>query len=322
MPKASHPAPVARTTRDIVIVDRPASVQSQIVIGNLALKRSDPRFIPLMVANQVLGGSAASRLFMDLREQRSLTYGAYSRPARPSTSDLRATPPFARRSRTMRSSRSSSTSTGSSRKRPRSTSLPPRIASWPTPSRSRSRPPAASPSSSRISGCTASPTIIGTRSVPASARSRAPKRSPPHSSRSTLNRLWSWWSVAPRTSHQASEDGTVASRRRRPSLTGRVPAGPQIKPYAPEKNGGGLSPYPAHALRPNSRTSIRRGNVRLRRTSSARGPTSVSRARWIFWRKKRPFQSPGPCECIAGVNLDHGVLPFSRGALALRVGSA
>ena len=30
------------------------------------------------MANQVLGGSAASRLFMDLREQRSLTYGAYS----------------------------------------------------------------------------------------------------------------------------------------------------------------------------------------------------------------------------------------------------
>jgi zinc protease len=31
-----------------------------------------------MVSNQVLGGSAASRLFMDLREKRSLTYGAYS----------------------------------------------------------------------------------------------------------------------------------------------------------------------------------------------------------------------------------------------------
>jgi zinc protease len=61
------------------VVDRPASVQSQIAIANLAIKRSDPNFIPLMVANQVLGGSAASRLFMDLREKRSLTYGAYSR---------------------------------------------------------------------------------------------------------------------------------------------------------------------------------------------------------------------------------------------------
>lgn len=77
--KPTYAAPPTRSQREIVVVDRPASVQSQIVIGNLALKRNDPRFIPLMVANQVLGGSAASRLFMDLREKRSLTYGAYSR---------------------------------------------------------------------------------------------------------------------------------------------------------------------------------------------------------------------------------------------------
>jgi len=74
----SYVAPPVRTTREIVIVDRPASVQSQIMIGNLGLRRSDEDYIPLMVANQVLGGSAASRLFMDLREKRSLTYGAYS----------------------------------------------------------------------------------------------------------------------------------------------------------------------------------------------------------------------------------------------------
>jgi len=75
----TYPAPPVQAAREIVVVDRPASVQSQIVIGNLALKRNDPHYIPLMVANQVLGGSAASRLFMDLREKRSLTYGAYSR---------------------------------------------------------------------------------------------------------------------------------------------------------------------------------------------------------------------------------------------------
>lgn len=64
--------------RSILIVDRPGSVQSVIYLGNLAITRADPDWIPLMVANQVLGGSAASRLFMDLREKRSLTYGAYS----------------------------------------------------------------------------------------------------------------------------------------------------------------------------------------------------------------------------------------------------
>jgi zinc protease len=75
---AAPVAPPAPTTRSVVIVDRPESVQSMIYYGNLALARSEDGYIPLTVVNQVLGGSASSRLFMDLREKRSLTYGAYS----------------------------------------------------------------------------------------------------------------------------------------------------------------------------------------------------------------------------------------------------
>lgn len=75
----TYAAPPARTKREVLVVDRPDSVQSVIYIGHLGLKRANKDFIPLRVANQVLGGSAASRLFMDLREKRSLTYGAYSR---------------------------------------------------------------------------------------------------------------------------------------------------------------------------------------------------------------------------------------------------
>lgn len=70
--------PPQRSSRSVIIVDRPSSQQSTIFVGNLALTRNSPDYVPLRVANQVLGGSAASRLFMDLREQRSLTYGAYS----------------------------------------------------------------------------------------------------------------------------------------------------------------------------------------------------------------------------------------------------
>ncbi|MBW2214188.1 MAG: insulinase family protein [Deltaproteobacteria bacterium] len=70
--------PPRPTNRNILVVDRPGSVQSVIYIGNLAIARANREWIPLMVSNQVLGGSAASRLFMDLRERRSLTYGAYS----------------------------------------------------------------------------------------------------------------------------------------------------------------------------------------------------------------------------------------------------
>lgn len=67
-----------RTEREILLVHRPGSVQSVIAVGNLSIPRAHQDFIALDVANQVLGGSPASRLFMDLRERRSLTYGAYS----------------------------------------------------------------------------------------------------------------------------------------------------------------------------------------------------------------------------------------------------
>jgi len=75
---AAPAAPALPAARSVYIVDRPESVQSMIYYGNLALPRNDPGYIPLTVVNQVLGGSASSRLFMDLREKRSLTYGAYS----------------------------------------------------------------------------------------------------------------------------------------------------------------------------------------------------------------------------------------------------
>jgi len=79
VPLVEYPEPPLRDEREVIVIDRPESVQSVIRIGNLALERDNPSYVPLRVANQVLGGSAASRLFMDLREQRSLTYGAYSR---------------------------------------------------------------------------------------------------------------------------------------------------------------------------------------------------------------------------------------------------
>lgn len=78
-----------RADREIVVVHRPGSAQSVISIGNLAIPRSHADWVPLEVANQVLGGSAASRLFQDLREQRSLTYGVYS-----GTDELLVAAPF------------------------------------------------------------------------------------------------------------------------------------------------------------------------------------------------------------------------------------
>lgn len=69
----------AATARQIVLVDRPESAQSVIRIGNVSLRRADPDWVPFTVANQLLGGGVSSRLFMDLRELRSLSYGVYAR---------------------------------------------------------------------------------------------------------------------------------------------------------------------------------------------------------------------------------------------------
>ncbi len=75
-------APPIRTMAGVVLVHRPGSVQSNILVGNLTFPPTDPRIYATSVTNQVLGGGASSRLFMILREQKSWTYGAYSRFAR------------------------------------------------------------------------------------------------------------------------------------------------------------------------------------------------------------------------------------------------
>jgi zinc protease len=66
------------TERRVLIVDFPNAVQSNILIANHALPHGHPDFIPVKVMNQVFGGSYSSRLFMNLREDKGYTYGAYS----------------------------------------------------------------------------------------------------------------------------------------------------------------------------------------------------------------------------------------------------
>ncbi len=72
----SDPSPA--TKGKVYLVDRPGSVQTTLLMGNLAIKRSDPDYPALVVLNEVLGASPASRLFMNLREEKGYTYGVYS----------------------------------------------------------------------------------------------------------------------------------------------------------------------------------------------------------------------------------------------------
>lgn len=73
------PQPPERTGKTLTIVDRPGSAQSNIVLAHLAIERNNPDYFPALVMNQVLGAGASSRLFMNLREEKGYTYGAYSR---------------------------------------------------------------------------------------------------------------------------------------------------------------------------------------------------------------------------------------------------
>lgn len=75
----AFPPPPKRTARTVTIVDRPGSAQSNIVISNLGVPREHPDYFPLIVMNQVLGAGASSRVFMNLREEKGYTYGAYTR---------------------------------------------------------------------------------------------------------------------------------------------------------------------------------------------------------------------------------------------------
>ncbi len=62
----------------LTIVDRSGSAQSNIVLANLAIERGHPDFFAVLVMNQILGSGGSSRLFMNLREEKGYTYGAYS----------------------------------------------------------------------------------------------------------------------------------------------------------------------------------------------------------------------------------------------------
>jgi zinc protease len=78
VPATKLPSIAPLGQKKVYLIDRPRSVQTEIFVGSLTVKRVDPDYIPLRVLNRVLGGGVASRLFLDLREEKGYTYGAYS----------------------------------------------------------------------------------------------------------------------------------------------------------------------------------------------------------------------------------------------------
>ena len=58
------------------IVDKPDCTQSQLFLGQPAVRRAHPDYLPLSVATTVFGGTFTSRLMTEVRVKRGLSYGA------------------------------------------------------------------------------------------------------------------------------------------------------------------------------------------------------------------------------------------------------
>lgn len=78
LPPIEIPPVKAPIKTSIHLFDRPTSVQTTLLLGSLGVERSNPDFYPLIVLSQILGGGPTGRLFMNLREDKGYTYGAYS----------------------------------------------------------------------------------------------------------------------------------------------------------------------------------------------------------------------------------------------------
>ena len=78
VPPANVPKAGDTGAAKIHLIDRPGSVQTNLLLGCLSIERTDPDYPALEAMNRVFGGGPSGRLFMNLREDKGYTYGAYS----------------------------------------------------------------------------------------------------------------------------------------------------------------------------------------------------------------------------------------------------
>jgi predicted Zn-dependent peptidase len=81
--KSATPAPQAfdpppSSAAGVHLVARPNSVQTSFIVGTQAISRADADYDVVSVMNRVIGGGPTGRLFLNLREEKGYTYGAYS----------------------------------------------------------------------------------------------------------------------------------------------------------------------------------------------------------------------------------------------------
>jgi len=79
VPVTKLPEIPKRTKTTLYFVNMPNAVQSEeAVMETSSINKINPDYFDMILANKILGGGATARLFMNLREDKAFTYGAYS----------------------------------------------------------------------------------------------------------------------------------------------------------------------------------------------------------------------------------------------------
>jgi zinc protease len=77
-PEVSYPAVAASSPKDTIILDRKDAPQTTIILGLPVLKPKDKDYLAQNITNSLLGGSFASRITRNIREDKGYTYSPSS----------------------------------------------------------------------------------------------------------------------------------------------------------------------------------------------------------------------------------------------------
>ncbi len=78
VPPALEPVPAPPEGRPMYLVDKSGAAQSILAIGRIGASRKSPDFHAMVVMNAILGGQFASRININLRQEKGYSYGAES----------------------------------------------------------------------------------------------------------------------------------------------------------------------------------------------------------------------------------------------------
>jgi zinc protease len=80
-PAMADPEPIGPAK--VYLVNRANSVQTFLAVGTQSITRTSPDYDVLSLTNNIIGGGPTGRLFINLREDKGFTYGAYSSVSAP-----------------------------------------------------------------------------------------------------------------------------------------------------------------------------------------------------------------------------------------------